>query len=297
MKKAILLFIIMMSLLSEKTFSASFEEIRKLSELEENTPYAVRYQVLEDSKIGKAIQKRFKEGEISKKEPFAALYYKGIFIYSSDGSGNIRYDFSTFNLPVDFRETPLPPANSSLYLSPDKLIRKQKGGGGRFYQGATIIDKERINDELYRFPLFGLGVKSRVESDGVLSLRDAVIRDFGETPGPDADIDQAVIFVEDEACTVTIKWGDETVPASIFYDYEGESGGAVYIEETAEKDGFIYPRKARWVQKINRNSLLRIVEIQVLDFRTGHEAMESYPATPPSYPESFFQDLREKSLR
>jgi hypothetical protein len=86
---------------------------------------------------------------------------------------------------------------------------------------------------------------------------------------------------------VEICWGEKGLPQDIIYiGNEGGWGKEVNVLEIGEKDGYAYPKKAKFTQKADQTKIINIVEIEVLDFIVGPGALEKYPVLAPPFGEN-----------
>jgi len=290
--------------LNALVYSASlYGEIERRSALVKSTPYAVRYKISEKNFITELLQEGVAQGVARglSMDPnlttAAGVQLTSDCLYVTDGQGNERFDYYSQGIPLDLRVALPIPLHVSLFKTPSECISRSYRSNGKFYRGGAIFYPDYMSENnyptRYRYPVFGLGIISREEKNGLIYLDDAVKMEGG-VPTPETLIDVTRIHLDPEACKVEICWGEKSLPQDIIYNgNDGNWGWEVNVLETGEKDGYAYPQNAKFTRKINQPNILHpdsnivsIVEIEVIDFIVGPGALEKYPVLAPPFGEN-----------
>lgn len=266
-----------------------YADILISSELSKSVPYAVKYKIKETNNITESIKDSNEKGNISEKS--AAAHVTEECLYVTDNLGNERFDYSIQAIPYDNSANMPDPVRVSLFKSPDEVIKRRRKPNGEYYSGETIFNEDYMHkydyfSSQYIFPIFGLGVLSREEKKGFISLDDAVKTELGKEPSLETEIYETRIHLDREACTAEIKWGDHGLTQSI--NYIGDIGDwkkEIKVIEVDEKQGYTYPIIAKYIQKMEDDKVLNVVDIEVTELLIGQEALEKYPIEPPPLPE------------
>ncbi len=268
---------------------STFGDIAKLSTLGKTIPYAVRYKISEKALFHEQTQDAYEQGKItiqSKHDSMTATIANE-WVFVQDTNGNERFDYIIQELPIDRKDMLLEPTYRSLFKSSTEVTDRVRCANGTYTNSASIYDSNYLTQEpfahLYRYPAFGLGIISRGDNNGFISLDEAVNKEKGGTPAPESQIATTRISVDSEGFNVEIRWAQKGLPESIIYTGKTEDHGIfeITISEAGEKDGFIYPKKVKFSQKMNSTKYVRIVEIEVIEFIVGPAALEKYSVQPP----------------
>jgi len=286
----IILLMILLSLVKSLPGQMEWEELKKSTDWVMNTPFAVRYKIIDLNTFMEQMRRAYPNIEgsmkITGKTGFA--YLSGECLYVSDGKGRERFQFTRIIEPLDSVRYPELHDERTISMTrlPGKtLIRYREKSG--VWERKSYFEKEeyffRTTESAFRFPFFGLAIyRIHGKRYGTIIALPELI-DHARSNSESTITSDTLVFKLDKRTIIIEQTHDPSgfvIREESIINAQKIESVRTNLESTVTPEGYLYPEKARII-KIGDGSPLRQTWITIEEILIGPKGLEKYPLFPP----------------